>query len=74
MNKLHDALVIIEHLGWKKVIGKEAQDAFDFLYEESLKITDAELTEEHLAVIRHIDALLEDKMFKAKTLSNKPSN
>jgi hypothetical protein len=72
MNKLYDALLIIDHLGWKEVLKKEEQKAYDVLYEKSLSLTDDELTEEEWVLIKVIDKLLKDKLEEYN--SGEPSN
>jgi hypothetical protein len=70
MNKLYNALLIVEHLGWKAQLGVD--DQFNYLLERCKNLKDEDLIAEELELVAVIDRLLNEK--KASLKSDKPSN
>lgn len=73
MNKLHDALLIMLHFGWKQDLGPKADGIFDTLFEYSKTMTDTDLCSEDWDIVYLVDTLLAAAM-KKRNLTNKPLN
>ncbi len=58
MNKLHDALLIILHFGWKQDLGPKADAIFDKMFEYSKGVTDNDLCKEDWDIVYMVDTLL----------------
>jgi hypothetical protein len=65
MNKLFDALLIIDHFGWKNDLDPKFKPFFDKVYDYAANLSDSDLTKEDLAVVSLIDRILEEK-FQAR--------
>ena len=58
MNKLYASLLVAKSFGWRNDLSKEAQKSFDSLLEKAVNITDDDLTEADLNVIKVIDSYI----------------